>query len=122
MGTVAYFEGTDPIILTKLAIKGVNTLPVGNGMDNHGKNANHLTKEDNISCVIGYLHKVLPVMGVEITAKDILYTCNAYRIPVLLIAPESDKITALKLVDDSFADVEIVTPEELYDRVMEIAG
>ena len=38
MKTVGYLEGTDPEFLTKLVCMGYKTLPIGNDIDNHGKN------------------------------------------------------------------------------------
>jgi len=119
MGTIGYFEGTDPVTLTRLAIKGVNTLPVSNGWDNHGKNINHITKEDKITAVIGYLHKVIPIQGMAITIKDILFTCNAYNIKIFLIAPADLIDEAKKLVADAGNNIVIVTLDEVYSKLME---
>ena len=58
MKIVGYLDGTDGLFLTNLAIKGVDTLPLSNGWDNHGKYLGHITKQDNIALVVGYLHKV----------------------------------------------------------------
>ena len=122
MGTVAYFEGTDPITLTRLTIKGVNSLPVSNGWDNHGKNINHITKEDKITAVIGYLHKVIPVQGMAITTKDILFTCKAYNIKVFLVAPDDLIDEARELVADAGDNITIVAPDELCGKLMECTG
>jgi len=118
MVTVAYFAGADPLTLTKLAIKGINTLPVSNGWDNHGKDVNHLSKEDNVTCVIGYLHKILPVPGFSFSPQDILYTCRAYSIPVFLVVPEDQIEEAQGIIADAGENVEIVALDDLFDRVM----
>ena len=122
MGIIAYFEGTDPLVLTKLAVKGIGTLPVSNGWDNHGKNINHITKEDKISAVIGYLHKVIPLQDMAISTKDILFTCNVYNIKVFLVAPEDLIDEAKKLVDDAGDNITIVSPDELCDKLLECTG
>ena len=122
MCTIAYFEGTDPLVLTRLAIKGIGTLPVSNGWDNHGKNINHITKEDKISAVIGYLHKVIPLQDMAISTKDILFTCNVYNIKVFLVAPEDLIDEAKKLVADAGDNIIIVSPDELCDKLLECNG
>lgn len=56
---VGYLEGTDPLLLTKLAVEGIETLPVANTWDGHGKPINHLS-EGEVNVVVGYLHKLIP--------------------------------------------------------------
>jgi hypothetical protein len=60
MGLIGYFEGTDPLVLANLSIVGHSTMPLGNGFDNHGKYVGHITKDDNVSVVVGYFHKIMP--------------------------------------------------------------
>jgi len=120
MGTVAYFAGSDPLVLSKLVINGINTLPISNGWDNHGKDINHLTKEDNVSCVIGYIHKVFPVPNFQFSPQDILLTCKAYSIPVLLATPNDYIDQAKKLLHGTGKNVKIVTPDDLYDEVAKL--
>ena len=90
MAIVAYLEGTDAQVLTKLATHGIGTTPVSNGFDNHGKYVNHITSQDGISIVIGYLHKVLPILGIPISPRDLLHACLRHDIPVLLMAETAD--------------------------------
>jgi len=118
IGTIAYFAGVDPIILTKLVINGINTLPVSNGWDNHGKFICHITPEDHVCGVIGYLHKVIPVHGVQMTPIDVLFTCCTHKIPVYLAAPAECIKEAKDLIAGTGENVEIVTPDELYDKAM----
>lgn len=117
MGTVAYFEGTDPLILTKLVLNGIDTLPVSNGYDNHGLYVNHITKGDDVAVVVGYLHKVIPTPKMEIKPKDILYTCIAYKIPVLLICPKDEMAKAQEKLGDVGDIVKLVEPDP--DRIFE---
>jgi len=49
---VGYFEGTDPLLLTKLSAEGIETLPIGNTWDGHRKYVNHLSK-DEVNVVVG---------------------------------------------------------------------
>jgi len=119
MAIVAYLEGTDPLILTRLASGGIGTIPVSNGFDDHGKYVNHITSGDDVSVVIGYLHKVLPTSVVTLTPRDLLFACVTLNIPVLLIAARSDHQKARKLLGDVADQVRLVDPGELYEAVLE---
>jgi hypothetical protein len=46
MKTIGYLEGTDPEFLTTLVCKGYKTLPIGNDIDNHGKNIAYISIAD----------------------------------------------------------------------------
>ena len=85
MAIVGYLEGTDPVVLSKLTAQGVQTLPLSNGMDSHGKDINLIAKEDGISVIVGYLHKVVPVTGIDLSIEDVLQNCRAHSIPVFII-------------------------------------
>lgn len=120
MTVVAYLEGTDPLVLTRLAAAGIGTIPVSNGFDDHGKYVNHITTSDGVSVVIGYLHKVMPTSVMTLTPRDILFACVRLNIPVLLIAEGSDHQKAKKLLGDVADYVRLVEPGELYEAVLEI--
>ena len=115
MPTVGYLEGTDPLVLTRLAIKGIGTYPLSNGFDTHGKTIFVLRREDGISLVVGPLHKVLPSPGLTLTTHDLLYACLANNIPVLLVAPKQDHAEAQKYVEQFGDHVRLVDPESLYE-------
>jgi hypothetical protein len=119
MAIVAYLEGTDPLILTRLAAGGIGTIPVSNGFDDHGKYVNHITSADGVSVVIGYLHKVLPTSVMTLTPRDLLFACVTLNIPVLLVADESDHQAAKKLLGDVADHVRLVDPAKLYEAVLE---
>jgi hypothetical protein len=122
MSIVAYLEGTDPLLLTRLAAQGVGTIPVSNGFDDHGKYVNHLTSQDNVSVVVGYLHKVLPTSVITLTARDILFACETQTIPVLIIAEASDHEKARKLLGEAADHVRLVDPDRLYEAILETIG
>ncbi len=119
MKIVAYLEGTDPLVLTRLAAGGIGTIPVSNGFDDHGKYVNHLTTADGVSVVIGYLHKVMPTSVMTLTPRDLLFACVTLNIPVLLIAEKSDHKKAQKLLGEMADHVRLVAPGELYEAVLE---
>lgn len=122
MAIVGYLEGTDALVLTKLAAEGIGTLPLSNGFDNHGKYMNHLTSQDGVSVVIGYLHKVLPTPEMIITPQDLLFACLTHEIPVLLIVEKSEHEEAKRVLGEVENRVRLVDPADLYDVVVEIVS
>ncbi len=122
MGIIGYFEGTDPVVLSKLTAQGIQTLPLSNGMDNHGKDINLVTKDDGLSVVVGYLHKVAPVAGIELSIEDVLQNCRVHSIPVYIIISPGDEVLAEKLMSDFVTYVQFTTSEMLFGKVMSIVG
>ncbi len=122
MAIVGYLEGTDPLLLTRLAVQGIGTLPLSNGFDLHGKYINHLTRQDGISVVVGYLHKVLPTPGMTITPRDLLFACMTHGIPVVLIAEKALQEQAYRLLGEAVAYVRLVDPADLYSTILEIVS
>jgi len=120
MAIVGYMEGTDPGILTKIAAAGVETLPLGNGWDNHGKNITHIYEGDEIDVVIGYFHKFLPMRGSTITADDMLKSCLLNNVKVLVIAQKSDHVKVKKLLGDCGKQVTMVDPKEAATKLMAV--
>ena len=118
MANVGYLEGTDPLVLTRLAARGIGTVPISNGFDGHGKYINHLIPGDHIAVVVGYLHKLVPVPERVMTAKDLLFSCMTHNIPVLLIAPKADHAAAKKALGDAGKYVGLVDPADVFDAIM----
>jgi hypothetical protein len=121
MARVGYLEGTDPLLLSTLAAEGVETLPVSNTLDGHGKPINHLSKGE-VNVVVGYLHKVIPneqarTSMFELVLDSMLGACKAYGIPVLLIAPAKLHDKAKKLLGESRSNVHVVAPDELEAQI-----
>jgi hypothetical protein len=121
LARVGYFEGTDPLLLTKLAAEGVETLPVANTWDGHGKYVNHLSKGE-VNVVVGYLHKVIPAESVRTSSlslmiDNMLSACKVNDIPVLLIVPATLQDKAKKILGDIGPNVHIVALEELEAQI-----
>jgi hypothetical protein len=118
---IGYFEGTDPLLLATLAAEGVETLPIANTWDGHGKPVNHLSKGE-VDVVVGYLHKVIPAEQgrtamFELMLNNMLVACKTHNIPVLLIAPSRLREKAQKLLGDVGSNVHVVSPEELEAQI-----
>ncbi len=122
MAIVGYFEGTDSLVLTKLAAGGFDTLPLGNGCDNYGKYVGHLCEEDGVSVVVGPLHKVLIPASATFCSRDILHGCRIHNIPVLLVVPSEAVRDAVGRLGELVDTVRLVSPTQLYESVVELCG
>ncbi|OYD17342.1 hypothetical protein CH333_01145 [candidate division WOR-3 bacterium JGI_Cruoil_03_44_89] len=120
MKKVGYFEGTDSTLLATLAVEGIDTLPLGNGEDGYGKYIGHITKGDNISLVVGYLHKVVPLAEMGTKPSDILYSCTIHKIPVVLLAPKQLHEKAKRVLGDIAEKVKLVDPKDALEEIMNI--
>ena len=97
MKIVGYMDGTNSEVLTNLFLEGFETLPLSNGWDNHGKYIAHLSRNDNISLIVGYLHKFIPVMK-EFDLGDMFSSIRVYKIPCVFIVPRNKQQKAAKLL------------------------
>ena len=122
MANVGYLEGTDPLVLSRLAVRGAGTVPVSNGFDRHGKYINHLSKDDHIAVIIGYPHKLIPSPERKMTSKDLLFACITHDIPVLLIMPTEEHAAARKALGDAAQYVTLVEPAALFDAVWKMVS
>jgi hypothetical protein len=120
MGTIGYFEGTDPLVLANLSIAGHGSLPLGNGFDNYGKFVGHITKGDNVSVVVGYFHKVIPTEDMPMTMKDVLASCIKLEIPVLLICGRENYGRAKELLDDMSEIIRLSAPERMEETILDM--
>ncbi|MBS3788074.1 hypothetical protein KGY79_07780 [Candidatus Bipolaricaulota bacterium] len=121
MALIGYMEGTDPDLLSSLCAQGNDTLPLGNGTDGHGKYIAHVTSSDDFDVIISYLHKLVSVTGMEhVSIDDRLFACRRHDIPVIIVVPDKFKEKAKENMDESRGYVDLVSPEELEAKVMEI--
>ena len=97
MKTIGYMEGTESELLTRLTVAGHDTLPLSNGWDNHGREVSLLTPHDDVSLIVGYLHKFLRVTDKRLT-ESMLSSVKIYKIPVVFIAPKDTQAKAKKLI------------------------
>jgi len=116
MARVGYFDGTDPLLLAKLAAEGIETLPLSNGYDGHGKDVNHLGKGE-VDIVVGYLHKVMPAGQERLKPADILFACKNFDIPVVLVVPAALSEKAKKILSDAGPNVYVAPPDELETQI-----
>jgi hypothetical protein len=117
LARVGYFEGTDPLLLSKLAAEGIETIPVANTWDGHGKLVTHLSKGE-VNVVVGYLHKVVPAEPLRTAAlplmvDNMLSACKVFDIPTLLIVPANLREKAQRILSGTEVKIQIVSPEQL---------
>lgn len=122
MKVVGYLEGTDAVFLTRLVARGVDTLPLGNGADNHGKYIGFIDKSDAIDLVIGYFHKVVPLAVQKSSPLELLRACQLHKIPVLLITPTELHDNARKMLADVTAELKLVDPSDVMAEARKILG
>ena len=119
---VGYLEGTDPLFLNELAIRGVDTMPLSNGVDHHGKLIDHLLESDEISAVVGYLYKIIPLAGTNKTPADLLNACRVNGIPVLIVVQDSMQHQAIEVLDGAREFVTLVDPAKLRSAFERVTG
>lgn len=122
MTRVGYLEGTDALFLNEMVARGFDTIPLSNGVDNHGKFVGHLTKADEISVVVGFLHKIIPLADSGLTSLDILHSCQVHKIPVLMVAQKAIHESAVKALGDACDIVTLVDLDEVRPAIDKVIG
>jgi hypothetical protein len=117
LATIGYLEGVDPLLLTRLSVRGVGTLPISNGFDNHGKFINAISERDEIDIVVGHLHKILRTQRQGFLPKDLLQSCSDCLVPILVIVPTEHQDAARKVLGQAAGVVTLVDPERLYEEI-----
>jgi hypothetical protein len=122
MKTVGYLEGTDPEFLTKLVCMGYKTLPIGNDIDNHGKNIAFISIADKVDLIVGYLHKVSPLPTMTKSLKEYLTPGIIHHIPILLLAPKETLTHAKEIVSEATTStyIKVIDYKNLMDESMKI--
>lgn len=122
MKTVGYLEGTDPEFLTKLVCMGYRTLPIGNDIDNHGKNIAFISIADKVDLIVGYLHKVSPLPNMTKSLKEFLTPGIIHQIPILLLASKDTLSNAKKIVSEATPSqyILVIDPEHLWAEALKI--
>jgi hypothetical protein len=118
--SVGYFEGTDPIVLTSLICEGCDTLPISNGLDNHGKHIRLLNEDTKVDLLIGYLHKIHAPVDDETQAEDIFHVCQTYQIHLLMIVPRELHDCARQVFVNCPDVVEFVDPTDVLETARNI--
>ena len=122
MKKVGYLEGTNSTYLTRLALRGVDTLPLGNGADNHGKYIGFVDRSDAIDLVLTYFHKIVPLTEQKASPQSLLQACQLNNIPVLIITPRELHEQAEAAMKDVTASYTLVDPDDVMETARRILG
>ena len=117
MATIGYLEGVDPLLLTRFSVRGVGTLPISNGFDNHGKFINAISERDEIDIVVGHLHKILRTQRQGFLPRDLLQSCSDCLVPILVIVPSELQVDARAVLGEAAEVVTLVDPGHLFNEV-----
>ena len=117
---VGYFEGTDPAVLSSLICDGCDTIPVSNGLDNHGQHVRLINEDTKVDVLMGYLHKIDAPLGDDTQPEDIFHICQTYQIQFLMIVPGELHDCAREKFEKCPDVVQFVDPADLLDTARKI--
>ncbi len=119
---VGYLSGTDAATLSQLVASGVNTIPLSNGWDNHGKYIDTVTVSDNLGAIIGYFHKLVPPPEASTASSGFLDGARIHKIPVVAVCPANVMTQARKTLGSGGKVLHWATPDQVFDKVMALVG
>jgi len=119
---IGYLSGTDATTLSQLAASGINTVPLSNGWDSHGKYIGMLTVTDNIGLIIGYFHKLVAPPEADTPPATFLERARIHKIPVVVVCPEDFMSKAKQLLVDTGAEIHWVAPGQVFGKITELLG
>ena len=119
---VGYLSGTDPLTLSQLTASGINTIPLSNGWDNHGKYLGMLSVADNVGAIVGYFHKLVAPAEAQTPPSTFLDRARIHKIPVVIVCPEKVVEKAKQILGDSGAEVHWTAPDQVFERVTALLG
>ena len=117
---VGYFAGTDSRLLTYLICHGYDTIPISNGLDNHGRYVRRINENNRFDLLIGYLHKIWGPEDAETQYQDIFHICRAFRMPLLLEVPRELQERARALMEEIPEEVRFIDPSEILEAALAI--
>ena len=117
---IGYFAGTDSRLLTYLICHGYDTIPISNGLDNHGRYVRRINENNRFDLLIGYLHKIWAPEGAETQYQDIFHICKAFHIPLLLEVPRELQDRARGLLEEMPEQVRFADPADILEAALAI--
>ena len=97
---VGYFDGTNPGLLTAVICAGHDTIPIANGLDNHGQHARLINDEFNREQKIHLIEQLWRVAFAD-QELDRYEEALVRKISELLHVPHRDFIQAKHRVQES---------------------
>jgi len=120
---VGYFDGTDSNLLTALICAGHDTMPIANGLDNHGQHARLINDDNRYELLLAPLYKIYAPEehdGDTVTCQDMFRICGTYSIPLLIAVPDDLQSRAIEIVGEIPDVVRLVDPGEMLPVAIEI--
>ena len=117
---IGYMEGTDPVLLTTLAVNGCSVEPFSNGIDGHGLSIQMIHKERKPDLIVCHLHKLLPSPGMDITVSKLLYRPCVFGIPIIIICPKECQEKVGELAPDLPDCAYLADPADVISKIREM--
>ena len=120
---IGYFSGTESTLLTALICDGYDTIPISNGLDNHGQHVRLINDQNRYDLLIAHLHKIFAPEEHEpdtVTYQDVFRVCRTYSIPLLVEVPGALHERARELLGEPPEIVRLVDPSEVVEVAREI--
>lgn len=115
---IGYFDGTSSDLLTALICDGHDTIPISNGLDNHGQHARLINDQNRYDLLIAPLHKIYAPEEPDpdtVTYQDVFRICRTYSIPLVVNVPADLQERARTLLGEPPDVVRLVDPAEALD-------
>lgn len=122
---IGYFDGTDPDLLTALICDGYDTVPIANGLDNHGQHARLINDQNRYDLLVTPLHKIYApedADGDTVSYQEVIRICRTYSIPLIVTVPTRLAGRARELLDDPPDIVRLADPADVLMSAEEILG
>jgi hypothetical protein len=120
---IGYFDGTDSALLTALVCAGHDTIPIANGLDNHGQHARLINDHNRYDLLISPLYKIYAPEDHDadtVTYEDVFRTCRTYWIPLIINVPRELDRRARELLGEIPDVVRLVDSEDMFATAEEI--
>ena len=120
---IGYFDGTDSDLLTSLICAGHDTIPVANGLDNHGQHARLINDHNRYDLLLAPLYKIYAPEDHDadtVTYQDVFRISRTYSIPLIVTVPRELDARARELLGDPPPIVRLVDPDDMQAVAREI--
>ena len=113
---IGYFDGTDPDLLSALICAGYDTIPISNGLDNHGQHARLINDHNRYDLLLAPLYKIYAPEDHDadtVTYQDVFRICRTYSIPLIVNVPRALDTRARELLGDPPAVVRLADSADM---------
>ena len=114
---IGYFDGTDSDLLNALICAGHDTIPISNGLDNHGQHARLINDHNRYDLLLAPLYKIYAPEHHDsdtVTYQDVFRICRTYSIPLIITVSRSLDTQARDLLGDPPAVVRLADTADTF--------